>query len=73
MYARRNAIHDICDHLSHWFHSPICTGGELEDAAASPDRWRLMPTHGARQGMMARSEMVGRGHVASVRGCDPSC
>jgi hypothetical protein len=31
MYARRNAIHDICDHLSHWFHSPICTGGELEE------------------------------------------
>jgi hypothetical protein len=47
---------------------------ELEDRrGVTRSKACRMPTDGSRQGMTAGREMVGRGHVASLRGCDPSC
>jgi hypothetical protein len=49
-------------------------GEELEDRRGiTRSKACRMPTNGSRQGMRAGPEMVGRGHVASLRGCDPSC
>jgi hypothetical protein len=68
MYALRDAIQDLSDHLHRCFCSRIFADDkELEDRRGITKSTACrMPIDGSRQGMMAGPEMVGRGHVASL-------